>query len=40
MVAKQRRVGIGLDERTAIVVRGQQFEVIGASKIAITTGGS
>ena len=39
VVAKHPEVlGIGLDESTAIVVRGQQFEVIGASKIAIHDG--
>jgi cyanophycinase len=39
VVAKHPDVlGIGLDESTAIVVRGQQFEVIGASKIAIHDG--
>jgi len=31
-------LGIGLDESTAIVVRGQQFEVTGASKVAIHDG--
>jgi len=31
-------LGIGLDESTAIIVRGQQFEVTGASKIAIHDG--
>jgi cyanophycinase len=31
-------LGIGLDESTAIVVQGQQFEVVGASKIAIHDG--
>jgi len=31
-------LGVGLDESTAIVVQGQQFEVIGASKIAIHDG--
>jgi cyanophycinase len=31
-------LGIGLDESTAIVVRGQEFEVVGASKIAIHDG--
>jgi cyanophycinase len=31
-------LGIGLDESTAIVVQGQQFEVIGASKIAVHDG--
>ena len=39
VVARHPEVlGIGLDESTAIVVRGQQFEVIGASKIAIHDG--
>jgi cyanophycinase len=39
VVAKHPDVlGIGLDESTAIVVRGQQFEVVGASKIAIHDG--
>jgi cyanophycinase len=33
-------LGIGLDERTAIVVHGDQFEVIGPSKVAIYTAGS
>jgi cyanophycinase len=33
-------LGIGLDESTAIVVQGQQFEVVGASKIAIHDGRS
>ena len=33
-------LGIGLDESTAIVVQGQQFEVIGASKIAVHDGRS
>jgi cyanophycinase len=32
-------LGIGIDEATAIVVRGDQFEVIGASKVAIYTHG-
>jgi len=31
-------LGIGLDESTAIVVRGQQFEITGASKVAIHDG--
>jgi cyanophycinase len=31
-------LGIGLDESTAIIVRGQQFEVTGASKVAIHDG--
>src|SRR5437762_6305771 len=39
VVAKHPDVlGIGLDESTAIVVRGQQFEIAGASKIAIHDG--
>ena len=39
VVARHPEVlGIGLDESTAIVVRGQQFEVIGASKIAVHDG--
>jgi cyanophycinase len=41
VVAKHPDVlGIGLDESTAIVVRGQEFEVTGASKIAIHDGRS
>ncbi len=28
-------VGIGIDERTAVVVRGQQFEVIGESRVVV-----
>jgi cyanophycinase len=32
-------LGIGLDERTAIVVHQDQFEVIGPSKVAIYTAG-
>jgi cyanophycinase len=31
-------LGIGLDESTAIVVQGQQFEIVGASKVAIHDG--
>jgi cyanophycinase len=31
-------LGIGLDESTAIIVRGQEFEVVGASKVAIHDG--
>ena len=31
-------LGIGIDESTAIVVRGQEFEVVGASKVAIHDG--
>lgn len=39
VVAKHPDVlGIGLDEGTAIVVQGQEFEVVGASKIAIHDG--
>src|SRR5262249_15137388 len=39
VVAKHPEVlGIGLDESTAIVVHGQEFEVTGASKIAIHDG--
>ena len=39
VVAKHPELlGIGLDESTAIVVQGQQFEVIGASKVAIHDG--
>jgi len=39
VVARHPEVlGIGLDESTAIVVRGQEFEVVGASKIAIHDG--
>jgi cyanophycinase len=33
-------LGISIDESTAIVVHGQQFEVIGASKVAIHDGAS
>jgi cyanophycinase len=39
VVAKHpEMLGIGLDESTAIVVRGQEFEVVGASKVAIHDG--
>jgi cyanophycinase len=39
VVAKHPDVlGIGLDESTAIIVRGQKFEVVGASKVAIHDG--
>jgi cyanophycinase len=31
-------LGIGIDESTAIIVRGQQFEIAGASKVAIHDG--
>ena len=41
VVAKHPDVlGIGLDESTAIIVQGQEFEVVGASKIAIHDGRS
>lgn len=33
-------LGIGLDESTAIVVRGDMFEVIGEGRVAITDGGT
>ena len=39
VIAKHPDVlGIGLDESTAIVVRGQEFEIAGASKVAIHDG--
>jgi cyanophycinase len=39
VVAKHPEVlGIGIDESTAIIVRGQQFEITGASKVAIHDG--
>jgi cyanophycinase len=39
VVARHPEVlGIGIDESTAIVVRGQQFEITGASKVAIHDG--
>jgi cyanophycinase len=39
VVAKHPDVlGIGIDESTAIIVRGQQFEIAGASKVAIHDG--
>jgi cyanophycinase len=39
VVAKHPDVlGIGIDESTAIIVRGQQFEITGASKVAIHDG--
>jgi cyanophycinase len=39
VVAKHPELlGIGIDESTAIVVRGQEFEVVGASKVAIHDG--
>jgi cyanophycinase len=28
-------LGIGLDERTAVIVKGDRFEVVGPSKVAI-----
>lgn len=36
--AHPQLLGIGIDERTAIVVHGDRFEVIGPSKVAITDG--
>jgi cyanophycinase len=36
--AHSELLGIGLDEPTAIVVKGDQFEVIGRSKVAIYDG--
>lgn len=33
-------LGIGIDESTAIVVQGDQFEIIGAGQVAITDGKS
>ena len=39
VVAKHPELlGIGIDESTAIIVQGQQFEIVGASKIAIHDG--
>jgi len=39
VVAKHPEIlGIGIDESTAIIVRGQQFEIAGASKVAIHDG--
>jgi cyanophycinase len=39
VVARHPEVlGIGIDESTAIIVRGQQFEIAGASKVAIHDG--
>lgn len=35
IAAKPELLGIGLDESTAIVVRGDEFEVIGESYVAI-----
>ncbi len=32
-------LGIGIDESTAILVHGDQFSVLGKSKVAITTAG-
>jgi len=37
--ARPKLLGIGLDERTAIVVHRNEFEVIGPSKVAIYTAG-
>lgn len=38
IAAHPELLGIGLDESTAIVVAGDQFEVIGAGQVAITDG--
>ena len=38
ITAHPELLGIGIDESTAIVVRGDQFEVIGAGQVAITDG--
>ncbi|HEY0393815.1 MAG TPA: cyanophycinase [Candidatus Elarobacter sp.] len=35
-----RKLGIGIDEDTAIVVRGHQFEVIGSGGVYVVDGGS
>lgn len=37
--AHPRLLGIGIDEGTAIVVQGDTFEVVGASKVAVYDGG-
>jgi len=36
--AHPKVLGIGIDEKTAIVVKGDHFQVIGPSKVAITDG--
>ncbi len=38
ITAHPELLGIGIDESTAIVVQGDQFEVIGAGQVAITDG--
>jgi len=38
ITARPELLGIGIDESTAIVVKGDQFEVIGAGQVAITDG--
>jgi cyanophycinase len=38
ITARPELLGIGLDESTAIVVRADQFEVIGAGRVAINDG--
>ena len=38
ITAHPELLGIGIDESTAIVVKGDQFEVIGAGQVAITDG--
>ena len=39
IAAHPKLVGIGIDPNTMIVVRGDQFEVIGTGKVYITTAG-
>jgi cyanophycinase len=38
IAAHPELLGIGIDESTAIIVKGDQFEVIGAGQVAITDG--
>lgn len=38
ITAHPELLGIGIDESTAIVVKGDQFEIIGAGQVAITDG--
>jgi len=35
VAAHPQLLGIGIDEKTAVVVEGDQFEVVGPSKVAI-----
>ena len=35
IAAHPQLLGIGLDEGTAVIVQGDRFEVVGASKVAI-----